>query len=586
MMNNEIIKNIESLAVDISKQINCGISNINSSVPIIFGMYERYLHINPLDDSWINRDRFLVTGSNMSSLYATLFYAGYKFSTDELKNKFYEITSGIDYYHHIPSDVIGVGVGIAYGERYLNNLFYKKIGNHMVDFYTYILISASDLINGLSYESFSFAGSQKLNKLIIIYDANTMKKDEISKSSFNIDVSMYFKSMGYYTQTVISDGTYNDLDRAMKNIKRNSLGPNFIEIKNNCVNEISNISHNFFVNEDSKELLANSIRKRFSTYYFDWINNETDTKKFDEIMNSKFTLNNYEVSNQNNIWNENNNIILSLSKENLLFIGGSNYPILLNNQLKINTPSCPLNQSIYYSTRVEAMGFISIGLSTLGLKVYNCSLLNDLDYLKLSIKENVLNKENVNYLFYDYDYNKMMTVDAISSLRSIDNINVFRPYNSDELLMTWNYIIDNNGVNSIIINNKPIINTSCDKTKIINGGYIISEYKNKMDAVIISSGSDVSYALKVQAKLLENNIDVRIVSIPCLELFLNSNSFYQNDIIPITVKKYVIEQSNSDIWYRYVYNSNQLFNSLTLNKINNSEIIDYITKKIMDDIDN
>ncbi len=201
-MDEKIIRQIKSLALDMIDHAQSGHPGIVLSLaPTIYTLYKYHLKFNPLESDWLNRDRVVMScGHGSALLYSMLYASGYNITLEDLK-KFrqidsitpghpeYGITPGVDVTTGPLGQGIATSVGIALGERYLNSLFKRLADNNLlIDYYTYVLCSDGDLMEGISYEATSFAGRQKLGKLIVLYDSNDICLDGELNKTFKEDV--------------------------------------------------------------------------------------------------------------------------------------------------------------------------------------------------------------------------------------------------------------------------------------------------------------------------------------------------------------------------------------------------------------
>ena len=218
----KIANNLRGLSIDMIDNAKSGHPGIAlGAADIIANLYANHLKINPKDDKWINRDRFVLSAGHGSSLlYSTLYMEGYDISLDDLKNfrkldsitpghPEYGVTKGVDTTTGPLGEGLATSVGIAIGETYLRSI----LGDKVIDFNTYVLCGDGDLMEGVSYEACSLAGTLRLNKLIVLYDSNDVTLDGRKNESFNENVEERFKAMNW-NYIKVSDG--NDIDYGME----------------------------------------------------------------------------------------------------------------------------------------------------------------------------------------------------------------------------------------------------------------------------------------------------------------------------------------------------------------------------------
>ena len=237
-MDREIIANIKTLGIDMIKEAGSGHPGIVlGAAPIIYTLYAKHN-----DEKWLNRDRFVMSAGHGSALlYATLFMAGFSLTLDDLKN-FRKIgsktpghpelgvTPGVDMSTGPLGQGIATAVGMAIAEKKLENETKLKSGKSLINHKIYVLCGDGDLMEGVSYEATSLAGSLNLNNLIVLYDSNNVCLDGNTNKTFNDNVCERFKAMGWNTIYVKNGNDVNDIDKAINSAKKSSK-PTLIQIK-------------------------------------------------------------------------------------------------------------------------------------------------------------------------------------------------------------------------------------------------------------------------------------------------------------------------------------------------------------------
>ena len=251
----QIIDNIRGLAIDMIDNANSGHPGIAlGAAPIVATLYNNHLMINPKDEKWINRDRFIMSAGHGSSLlYATLYMAGFDITLDDLKgfrqldsktpgHPELNITPGVDMSTGPLGQGISSAVGIAIGEKHLEKYF----GEDIINYYTYVLCGEGDLMEGVSYEACSLAGKLGLNKLIVLMDSNGITLDGSLDNSFNENIKMRFESQGWNYINVNDSEITTDIDSAIEKAKQSDK-PTIIEINTiigkHSINQASSTVH-------------------------------------------------------------------------------------------------------------------------------------------------------------------------------------------------------------------------------------------------------------------------------------------------------------------------------------------------------
>lgn len=614
--NNEvkIIDNIRALSVDMIHEASSGHPGIALGIaPALYTLYAKHLRINPSDPSWINRDRFILSAGHGSSLlYANLYMSGYDITLEDLK-KFrqidsktpghpeYKITPGVDMTTGPLGQGIASAVGMAIGETYLREYFNKQ---NIFDFYTYVLCSDGDLMEGVSYEALSLAGTLKLNKLIVLYDYNKICLDGSTNDVNNIDVIKYFNSLNW--NVITTDGEdLNGIDNAISKAKESNQpsviiintaigkyakqeGTNEIHGKKLTEEDVTYIKNNlgirdipFIVSSEAKEEMQNMIHSRMDGEYEKWFNNfeklpdEIQTK-LNKIKEDNLSLDDISVDFEltgeetENLRESSSKILNSLAKNNPLFLGGS---ADLSSSILTKLHDYPdyskdnhLGRNINYGVREHAMAAIQNGLTLVGIRNFSSTYLAFSDYLKPALRLACqMNLSNIYIFSHDSisvgkDGPTHQPVEQLVSLRATPNLDIFRPADINEMIGTYKIVAAKKQGPSVIVlgrnNTKTKENTSI--TEIKNGGYIVKKENKNISAIIISSGEELDIALDVAEILEEKGYDIRVVSMPSTSLFKKQKLSYQEEILPFGKKIFVIEASSSYSWYDFVYNDKYL----------------------------
>ena len=617
--NNEmkIVDNLRGLSIDMIHEAGSGHPGISlDSAPILYTLYAKHLKINPSDPNWINRDRFILSAGHASSLlYATLYMSGFDLSLDDLK-KFrtlhsktpghpeYMVTPGVDMSTGPLGEGISSAVGMAMGECFLRE-YYRKQNLNIFDYYTYVLCSDGDLLEGVSYEAMALAGTLKLNKLIVLYDYNKICLDGKVEDVNSVDMPKYFSSLNW--NVLMADGEdINSIDNAITRAKQGLLptiiivnttigkhskyeGTNYIHGAKLSTEDITEIKNElglrdipFTVSNDSKEEMENMILSRNKEIYDKW---QKDYELLDiSIKNALEKIKNHDLSldniNFDYIYSEEESESLrSISSKILNLLADSN-PMLLGEsadlsttiQTKIDNGSIfskdnYLGRNICYGVREHAMASIMNGLSLTGIRNFSSTFLAFSDYCKPAIRLACqMNLANVYLFSHDsitvgQDGPTHQPVEQLVSLRSMPNLEVLRPADVNEMIGIYKYVFSKKeGPSAIILSRnstKTKENTSINEVK--KGAYIVSKEEKELDAIIVSSGEELDLALDVSKELSEKGYGIRVVSMPSISLFQKQKSSYQEEIIPTNTKVFVIEASSSYSWYFLVNSKDYLF---------------------------
>lgn len=613
---NNAINEIKALGIDMIANAKSGHPGIVlSAAPILYTLYSRHMNIVPNNPDWLNRDRFILSAGHGSALlYATLFMCGFDIKEDDLKqfrsidsilsgHPEKDLTPGVDMSTGALGQGIANAVGIAMGERYLSNLVQKYDKNqNLIDYRTYVLCGDGDLMEGISYEACSFAGTQQLDKLMILYDCNKMTNDGSTKDTFGEDIKQRFEAMGFYAEIVKDSLNVRTIDKAINNSKK-SHKPSIVIFSTilgkDSMNENKNVVHGtplsdddvfalkkklnitiapFEVRKDTimhvRNLISERVTKKYkkNIEYFNQLKNSGNQEMIrllqlliNKEVEISFDSANYRI---NEAYNEDlrtsNHKVLNLVASKTPFILGGSADMASSTKTFIdntmdNTPKTPLGRNINFGIREQAMAGILNGLSSLGLKTYCSTMLAFSDYMKAEMRMSALMNLPVTYIFthdsisIGEDGPTHEPVEQLCMLRSIPNMVTFRPCDINEIMGCWEYIAKaNHPVNLVISKNNVSKVYGSNSKSIFNGAYIIKKEEQKLDGIIIATGTEVEIAINIKEELKKENLDVRIVSMPSMELFRKSGKEYRDMVLPSDIKKVVLEPSSKMGWGLFV----------------------------------
>lgn len=614
----KIVDSIRCLGIDMIQEAGSGHPGIVlGAAPILYTLYAKHLKINPSDDKWYNRDRFVLSAGHASALlYATLFMAGYDLSIEDLKNfrkldsktpghPEYGVTPGVD----VSTGPLGQGfatsVGMAIAEEYLRNYYVKK-NLPFINYYTYVLCSDGDLMEGISYEAASLAGTLKLSHLIAIYDCNQMTLDGSSDKSFTENVLLRFQAMNWNVLVVADGEDLTSLDNAIIKAKSSLDKPTLIIVQTVIgkysklqgtnkvhgtpldLDDISTMKERFgirdipfAVSQEAIDIMQDMIKERITPLYD--ASNKTESRLTEEDRKDLENL----IQNHTSITNENidyeapdtyqealrvtsGKILNQFASISPFFMGGSadlssSTKTYLENASDFSS-SDRCGKNIWFGVREHAMGAILNGLSLSGFRVFGSTFLAFSDYMKPAIRMSAFMKLPVIYIFthdsisIGEDGPTHQPVEQLVSLRSIPNVEVFRPCDVNEMIGIYQYVMSKNDSPSILSlgRNSVRMKENTSIKDVMKGGYILKKEEKNLSGIIISSGEEMDIALEVGKILEEKGFDLRIVSMPSIELFKKQSKEYQEELLPLGIKTFVIEASSSYSWEGFVYNDKYL----------------------------
>ncbi len=616
----KVIDQIRSLGLDMIMAAQSGHPGIVlGAAPIIYTLYKNHLQIDLNNPDWMARDRFILSAGHGSALlYATLFMAGYPLTLDDLKQFRHlhsktpghpelGITPGVDMSTGPLGQGIATAVGMAIGERYLNHYSEEKKFPNLLDHYTYVLCGDGDLMEGVSYEATSLAGTLRLNKLIVLYDSNHVSLDGDTKMTFTENVKERFTALGWNVISDVDGEDCNDIDHAISKAKTSSL-PSIIIVSTTIgkyskyqgtskvhgapleEEDLQNVKKQlevrdipFTVSQEAIDFFQTSIQERMSPIVKEWY---TKYEKLEGTLQQELTALNerhIEVSlkdfaleiPENHMEStrvSSGKILNHIASSTPFFLGGSaDLSSSTKTYLKENgdfSSSNPGGRNIWYGVREHAMAAISNGLALMGLLPFASTFLVFSDYLKPAIRMSALMNLRTLYIFthdsitVGQDGPTHQPVEQLVALRAIPNLEVFRPADGNEVLGCYKAILEKKeGPSALILSRNDVeIMDSTKANEVSKGAYIVRKEEKYLQGILIATGEEVALALSVSEKLSAEGIDTRVVSMPSIERFLAQPNEYQAEILPTTIKTVVLEAGSSYSWYRFVYNEKYLVN--------------------------
>ena len=638
----KIIDQLRCLAIDMISEANSGHPGIVlGAAPILYTLYAHHLRFDPTNPSYFNRDRFIMSAGHGSALlYATLYLAGFPITLEDLK-KFrqidsitpghpeFGITPGVDASTGPLGQGIAMAVGMAMAEANLRTK-YNNGKKEVFDYYTYVLASDGDLMEGISYEACSLAGTLKLNKLIVLYDSNDICLDGKTSLTFNDNISMRFISFGWNVITVNDSENYDAISKAIEEAKSSTDKPTLIEIKTvigkhsslegtNLVHgkplskeEVTSIKEKlgvrdipFTVSQNICDDFRYFVEKRCSALS-DKFNKNIESLSESEQAEIKYLMgDDKSIPVKEFIYDAPENLmesprdtsckILNSIVSNSSCILGGSADLFAANKTYIEgagdfSSNNYLGKNIYFGVREHAMGAILNGLALCGFRSYGSTFLSFSDYMRPAIRMTAMMSLPVVYIFshdsisVGEDGPTHQPVEQLIALRSIPNLEVFRPADANEVIGSYKAIMEKKSGPAVITlsrNELPILNTT-NAGGVSKGGYVVYDTERKADGIVIATGEEVHQAIEVAKRLLVKGIAIRVVSMPNLNRFLEQDEEYIEEVLPVEIRKIVVEAASSYSWNRLIFNDKYL---ITLDQFGASGKKNDVYKKFGFDVD-
>lgn len=559
----------------------------------------------------------LSAGHASSLLYSLLHLFGYGLTIEDMKNfrQDNSLTPGHPEYGHTvgveaTTGPLGAGMGMAVGmamaQAHMAATFNTEDYN-IIDHYTFVLGGDGCMEEGISSEAFSLAGTLGLSKLIVLYDSNNITIEGNTDLAFTEDVNKRMEAFGFQTLTVEDGNNLEEISKAIELAKAEKTKPSFITVKTKIAfgcpaKEGSESSHGSPLGEENVKALRDNLgweeqeafvipqdvydnfaqkakkgqeaednwNKLFKAYCEKYPEKKKLWDKYFAVIDDEKLLNcdefwSYEDKPQATR-SLSGNMINRLAKIMPNFWGGS-ADLGPSNKTVIKdggsfSKNNYLGRNIHYGVREFAMAAIANGITLYGgTKTFVGTFFVFSDYLKPMARLAALMKIPVTYvLTHDSigvgeDGPTHEPIEQLAMLRAMPNINVFRPADATETAAAWYSAITSKNTPTVLAlsrQNLPQIEGSSKEA--LKGGYIIAEsIKAKPDAIIIASGSEVSLAVEAKKELMEKGFDIRVVSMPCMDIFEQQSDEYKEKILPQTVeKRLVVEAGSSICWGKYL----------------------------------
>jgi len=601
------------LSVDMIEKAKSGHPGIClGAAPIGYTLFAKHLKHNPKNPNYFDRDRFILSAGHGSALlYSLLHVFGYGLTKEDLMrfrqhtsktpgHPEYGLTAGVE----VSTGPLGQGIANAVGFALAERMLAQKFNTpdcKVVDHYTYALCGDGCMMEGIENEAASFAGTQKLDKLIVLYDSNRITIEGSTDLAFTEDVGKRHEALGWQVLRVADGESIDQISAAITLAKAEKTKPSLI-IVNTTIGYGSPLAgtskcHGAPLGSDNvKELRKNlgyktpafdvapQVTDYISAFAPEFAKYESDWNKTLKAYKTKYP----ELYEEFNTWRKGNidfaaldciydkpqkNEAARVSSQRILNAIAEKYPFVVGGSADLATSNLVVikdggdvsatygGRNIHFGIREHAMGAICNGMYLHGgLLPFCATFMVFTDYMKAAIRMSALMKLPIVYvLSHDSigvgeDGATHQPVEQLAMLRTIPGIKVFRPADSKETAAAYESAWTGKSPTAIVTSRQELKQLDETGTDALYGGYIVSDStKETPDVILMASGSELALALDAKKRLAAEKIDARVVSMPCMELFDIQTAKYRESILPSNVRARVaIEAGRSTNWYKYV----------------------------------
>lgn len=616
-IDNLSVNAIRVLSADAVQKANSGHPGLPLGAAAIgYELWANHMNHNPKNPNWENRDRFVLSGGHGSTLlYSLLHLFGYGLTLDDLKNfrqwgsktpghPEYGVTTGVEASTGPLGAGMAMAVGMAMAETHLAATFNKE-GYPVVDHYTYVLGGDGCMMEGINYEAFSLAGTLKLNKLIVLYDSNKISIEGNTDIAFTEDVPARFKAMGFKVLEVKDGNDISEIGKAIEEAKEDKEGPSFIKINtkigfgspkegtadvhgaplgaDNIIAMKKTLGwpseEPFFVPDEVYEnykAKAENLAKKeeewnklFKDYCEKFPEMKTlwdeykDETKADKLLDDEDFWSYEEKADATR--NLSGKVLNKLSAKLPTLFGGS-ADLAPSNKSYVNgagdySAENYAGRNVHFGVRELAMTGIGNGLVLHGLKAYVSTFFVFSDYVKPMARLASLMEIPLTFILthdsigVGEDGPTHEPIEQLAEFRAMPNFNVFRPADATETIAAWySAVTSKETPTALVLTRQNLPQLAGSSKEALKGGYVVADSsKETPDAIIIASGSEVSLSIEAKEALAKEGVDVRVVSMPCMDIFEKQSLEYKEKILPKSVRARVAVEALSEFgWGKYV----------------------------------
>ncbi|MDQ6738168.1 MAG: transketolase [Gemmatimonadota bacterium] len=611
---------IRVLAMDAVQKADSGHPGTPMALaPLAYVLWTRHLRYNPGDPHWINRDRFILSCGHASMLLYSVFYlTGYDLTLDDIKNfrQLNSKTPGHPEYGHTPgvettTGPLGQGfsnaVGMAVAEAHTAKVFNRE--QKIIDHYTYFIVSDGDMMEGISNEVASFAGHNKLGRLIGFYDDNHITIEGNTDLTFSDNTRLRFEGYGWHVQFVADVKDLQALDDAIEKAKAVTDRPSLVITRTHIgygspnkqdtsaahgsplgVEEIKLTKENlgipsqepFYVEPDALAFWRNAgaaggnEQGKWNQIYEAWktanpdLCNEFERRESGHLMDGwEDLIPTFDEKNGNVATRSASGAVINaIAPKVPELIGGSADLASSTDTIVKGAPSFGPDsyegRNFHFGIREHGMGGIMNGMALYGgIIPYGATFLIFSDYMRPPMRLACMMRRRLVYVFthdsigLGEDGPTHQPIEQLSSLRAVPNMTVIRPADANETAEAWRVALTLGTPVCLILTRQKLM--FIDRSKyaaasgVARGAYVLADVRGgEPEVVLMASGSEVEIILKAQDTLATKGIRARAVSVPSMELFAQQDQEYRDSVLPPGIKRVSIEASQPMSWYKWI----------------------------------
>ena len=610
---------IRVLSADAIQKANSGHPGLPLGVaPMAYEMWAHYLNINPADPTWEDRDRFILSGGHGSMLlYSLLHLFGFGLTKEDVMQfrQLGSLTPGHPEYGHTvgieaTTGPLGAGISMAVGmaaaEKHLASIF-NKPGYEIVNHRTFVIAGDGDLMEGISSEALSLAGTWNLSKLTVLYDSNKISIEGSTDIAFREDVVKRAEAFGFKTLEVDDGNDLRKIAAALDTALQDDSAPYFIKVKTTIgfgcpAKQGSAAAHGeplgeenvkamketlewpsqepFYVPEEvyahykalaeAKQPAEDAWKKLFDEYCAKfpemaelWARYHSD----EDVKALRADAGFFAKAEKAEATRASSGVVINYMKDKLPNLFGGSADLGPSNKTEMKgedyfSAETPAGKNIHFGVREMAMAGIANGMLLHGgLRTFVATFFVFSDYLKPMARLAALMKiPQIFVLTHDSigvgeDGPTHEPIEQLAMLRSIPNFDVIRPCDRTETEGAWLMALEAKDRPTALVLTRQNLEQlpGADAHKVEKGAYIIDDCEGTPEVILIATGSEVALAVKAKAELSAQGKKVRVVSMPNMEAFDRQDAAYKESVLPNSVRKRVAIEALSDFgWYKYV----------------------------------